>query len=658
MPLRKASCKHSTYNGIIANIMTLRVEAEGILKVIWGFDRFRPLQREAVRSVVAGRDVLVVASTAAGKSLCYQAPILADAGMCLVITPTISLIDDQVAKLRSRGVAAEKAHSNSSPGVQDCLRATFLYTTPERLLNREFLSMLAQCPIAYVAVDEAHCVSMWGHDFRPAYLSIARQVDRLGRHVGRRIPRIAVTATAPDAMRDDIIKQLGLRHPEVHVSTLWRDNLAFRVAHTNDKETRLSQELSKDCGGKTLVYCGTTRAVDRLHGHYAERSVRYHGKMDPSDRVNAQQVFSEPNGTADICFATNAFGLGVDIENLRRVIHLDLPGSIEAYFQEAGRAGRDGRKATALLLYGGGSAERKALAWFSQSKCPDVEDLRCFFDALCAAADSSGNLSRAELEAEIKGGKSSYLAHLVNQGIVAMNSQSVALLTGNREAIDPAPLLERAKLEHQNTERAIAYGDLSDGCRLTYLVGCLHGTDDSDGAGCGICDLCLDRHLDLWSGRKRDGTLLRALARLDSPQGVASPPRKSDGVAASLYEDIETRWHLTAKGRSVLRSLQYDAVFDRLSDTKVFRQRPPPDAAALLRLRRMRRALAKDLRTPESNLISERQLHALASVQPRDGATLARMGLSQEALDLAGKQILSVFTDPFQAGLMEAEGIA
>ncbi len=339
-----------------AQVVTIE-DVSALVSQQWGYDSFRPLQQEAIENVLARRDSVVVLPTGGGKSLCFQAPACALEGLAVVVSPLISLMKDQVDALRTNGVAAAFYNSSLTPAernsVIEAIRSDalkLLYLAPEGLLTENMMSLLCGVPLSLIAIDEAHCISSWGHDFRPEYRGLKTLKKRfLG------VPVHAYTATATERVRQDIASQLGLNGPAVLVGSFDRPNLKYRVERKAGGIDQILNVVHQHQGESGIVYCISRKEVERTAaaldalGHSA---LPYHAGLSGIDRAKNQEAFLEER--VDIVVATVAFGMGIDKSNVRFVVHSGMPKSLEAYQQESGRAGRDGLEADCCLFYGGG----------------------------------------------------------------------------------------------------------------------------------------------------------------------------------------------------------------------------------------------------------------------------------------------------------------
>ena len=324
-----------------------------ILKQYWGYDRFRGIQEDIIDSISKNKDTLGLMPTGGGKSITFQVPALAKEGMCLVITPLIALMKDQVQNLKKRGIKALAIYSGMSRQdiiitLENCIFGNykFLYISPERLDTEIFRTKLRKMHISMITVDESHCISQWGYDFRPAYLKIAEIRELLPD-----VPVLALTATATPEVVKDIQARLHLRHKNVFRMSFERNNLAYIVRKTENKTAELLHIL-RSMPGSAIVYVRNrrrTKEITELLNNEHITADFYHAGLDDATKDIRQHRWQ--SGESRVMVATNAFGMGIDKPDVRIVIHMDLPDSIEAYFQEAGRAGRDGQKAYAVILY-------------------------------------------------------------------------------------------------------------------------------------------------------------------------------------------------------------------------------------------------------------------------------------------------------------------
>ncbi|MEJ8803273.1 RecQ family ATP-dependent DNA helicase [Pontibacter sp. H249] len=372
-----------------------------ILKTYWGYEQFRPLQEDIIRSVLAGQDTLALLPTGGGKSICFQVPAMAKDGLCLVITPLIALMKDQVEQLKRRGISAVAIYSGMNRReiditLDNCVygNVKFLYLSPERLLTELFQERVKKMKVGLLAVDEAHCISQWGYDFRPPYLQLAEL-----RTILAGVPVIALTATATAPVKADIQEKLNFPKPNVFQKSFARSNLSYSCLYTEDNVGRLLEILQR-MQGQSIVYVRSRRQTVEMAKFLVSRRISataYHAGLKFEERSQVQQLWIEDK--VRVMLATNAFGMGIDKPDVRLVVHLDLPESLEAYYQEAGRAGRDEKYAYATILYG--PNDTKELLQKVEDAHPPVELIRRVYQCLAnyyQLAVGSGLLSSFDFD--------------------------------------------------------------------------------------------------------------------------------------------------------------------------------------------------------------------------------------------------------------------
>jgi len=590
-------------------------DPHAMLEDVFGFKAFRPGQEDVVRAVLAGEDVLAVMPTGGGKSLCYQLPAVMREGITVVVSPLIALMRDQVAQLRRNGVEAGSLNSSNDPAenarVRDGVaegRLRLLYASPERLCQPATVEWLTRAGTGLLAIDEAHCVSQWGHDFRPEYAMLGEVRRRLGG-----VQTIALTATADVATRGDILAKLFEREPRVFVHGFDRPNLHLAMAAKDNAARQLRLFLDRHPGESGIIYCASRNATERLAQQLSEhgrRALPYHAGMSPADRDRNQDVFLQEDGI--VMVATVAFGMGIDKPDVRFVAHAALPKSIEAYYQEIGRAGRDGAPADTLTLYG---TDDMRLRWLQIEESEASEDQKRVERQRLNALLSLCEAPRCRRETLL-----AYFGETVGPcGNCDLCRHGVTSFDGTIEAQKLLSAIARTG-ERFGTE---------------HLVSILTGEETETVRRFGHNGLKT-----FGVGKERGKAEWRSLLRQIYAAGLVT-------------QDIEAygRWVLTERGMSVLRGQErVELRADVLRPRERRRRRGEPgdaavaqDAPLLVALKGLRTRLAKEEGVPAYVIFSDRSLIEMAAKRPMTLPALREVhGVGQAKLARYGEAFLAM----------------
>ncbi|NHZ82195.1 RecQ family ATP-dependent DNA helicase [Massilia sp. CCM 8695] len=472
-----------------------------LLRSIFGVESLRDGQQQVIDSVLDGKDTLAIMPTGSGKSLCYQIPARILQGTTIVVSPLISLMKDQLEKLDALGVRAVQVNSSLTREEEDAamegIRSGFheiVFCTPERLSMPSFLDAFRQIEVALLVIDEAHCISQWGHDFRPAYLDMAAAIDAL-----KRPPLLALTATATDDVMTDIARQLGRARMNVVNTGIYRPKLHYRVAQVTNNDERYARALDyvQASQGVGIVYAATVKAAEEMLAilvNAGESATLYHGKLPAAVRKRNQDEFM--SGEKRVMVATNAFGMGIDKPDTRFVLHLQLPANLEAYYQESGRAGRDGLDAECTLLYF--QDDKRLQQFFLVKHYPTANDLKAVYDTVCAMAQEEKvgfERLNGELD-ELASGKLKICLKLLKDGKLLRQNRKLDYIVTPKVA--SAGLFEelsaiyahKQERDRESLEQMVSYA-VSGFCRWKVLLD--YFKDEVEGFDkCCRCDNCLN----------------------------------------------------------------------------------------------------------------------------------------------------------------------
>jgi len=596
-------------------------DVSAALRKVFGFREFRPNQEQIVRAILEKRDVFAVMPTGGGKSLCYQLPAVLMAGTCMVISPLISLMKDQVDGARANGIRAAFLNSSLLPDERDKVTQELLansldliYVAPERFVLDHFRQMLGRVKISMAVIDEAHCISEWGHDFRPDYLSLSDLVTLFPD-----LPVAAFTATATHLVQQDILDKLALRTPLVVRASFDRPNLFYDVRFKEHADVQLVSLIKKNAGKAGIIYRTSRKSVDETAAMLKARGFRalpYHAGLSDDDRQRHQEAFIRDE--VEVIVATIAFGMGIDKSNVRFVIHADLPKSIENYYQETGRAGRDGETAQCTLLFAQG----------------DISKLRFFIDGM--TDDTERKRALAALSKVISFASTSVcrrrsLLDYFGEHYPLENCSSCDICLGTREAVDctrDAQMLLSAIVRTEERFGAMHIVDIVLGSRNQKIRDFGHDRLKTYGVGKG-------RSKQYWRQLVDELLAQKAIA-------------KSEGLYPTLF--------LLPKGVQILKqeeSIAMVRVADHIEDHIVDKRREKESygrAEALAEgcdqelfelLRILRKQIAQEQGIPPYVVFSDRSLHDMASIVPRSAETMLSVsGVGETKLERYGRRFL------------------
>ena len=590
------------------------------LRRVFGFPGFRGQQEDVVRHVIAGGDALVLMPTGGGKSICYQVPALCRPGTAVIVSPLIALMDDQVAALRQVGINAGALHSELDPVearsvYRDMVEGTLdlLYVSPERLLGNGTMDRLSRLQIALFAIDEAHCVSQWGHEFRPEYRGLALLPERFPG-----VPRIALTATADTRTRSDILTALGMQDAEVFLDSFHRSNLHLTAAAKVGETAQLLEFLARHKGECGIVYCGSRAKTERMAAKLTEKgfpAIAFHAGLDPQHKRESLMRFR--SGEPVVIVATIAFGMGIDRPDVRFVAHLDMPDSPEAYYQQIGRAGRDGDPSETLLLFGGQDIAQ-ARHWLAQSSAPETQKrvMRTKLEEMVALTETVSCRTRT---------------------LLACFGESLPSDCGHCDNCEAPPVTADATVAAQKVLSAVYRTDQIFGA--LHIISVLrgdkteavlrHGHDRLPTFGVGA-----DHGAQYWRGLIRQLVAIRALDVDTAGHGGLFLVQEE--ARPILRGEVRVRLRQEAPRRPAAKPDRRRVIPDA--------PRAGPEAAGLFEaLRSWRATEARTQSVPPYVIFHDTVLRDIAAVRPGDLDELGQIkGVGASKLDRYGKSVLEV----------------
>ena len=676
-------------------------QAVSALNQYFGFPDFRENQKDAIKATLSGKDVLAIMPTGGGKSICYQIPALVTNGVCVVISPIISLMYDQVEALKRRGIKASFINSTMDRAQQQDVMSKmmnqeikFIYIAPERLNSFEFMEALKRTPISYIAIDEAHCISQWGHEFRSEYAKIKQHIKVLENSTqkqGVKIPLIALTATATPEVREEIVQLSGLQDPEIIVKGFERSNLSFHVHHPSSKRDSLLQLVKRSEGKATIIYFSSKKTLNnelkflRSHGINAGA---YHGGLTKEERQRNQDDFLL--NKYDVLLATNAFGMGVDKPDVRCVIHFECPDSMEAYYQEAGRAGRDGKMAECHLLYS--PYDRRLHEFLMDATNPPQNVIKDFKALIDHWSQDTFYQSRESLKVAIPAFKDSMMSSiyriLEEEGVVKVTK--MADFDGIHEVVEITN--RNVNIENRLAtirQRRIAKMRLIEVMeRYCQGVSCLRNFmlnyfGEKKKEPCGQCSSCIKNYVSLEnknnyseqakiciqtiqnsSYKMKKDTLLKILYGIPDISTLSSKAFQLENFGALSYMgedkvkdfidflieeqylvfegDVDEYIYISNKGNKVVKGDREIYIEKGIFKTKGELDRKVVDIS--IRVKELQETLAKEEHVSTFMIWTPLTTKSLIEVKPKTLEELKHIkGLSQTKIDLFGERIIEIF---------------
>jgi len=522
------------------------IDLRAALREKFGFEEFHSGQGEVIRRIMSGEDTLAILATGAGKSLTYQLPALLLSGTTVVVSPLIALMKDQLDMLRELGVNEVVALNSTLSEDQEAAAIErvrskglkIVFVTPEKLEDEHFLRLLDEIEVPLFVVDEAHCISQWGHDFRPAYLALGAVIQRLGHPTV-----LALTATATPAVREDILHQLGIPSVKPIVRGFDRPNLIYDVRRAEKEADKLKilrrLFLNDELEGTGIIYTATIKNAlevqEYLQNELDIPAAVYHSKLQKQDRTSVHELFMNEHIRAVV--ATNAFGLGIDKPNIRFVVHYDLPGSVEAYTQEAGRSGRDGLPSNCILIYR--MSDTRVQNYFLTGKYPDIEEVQKVFGTLQIFSDQSGGVSMTDLRKILQLPLTKLkviLAILKKGGFIETPSRSKYALTeaarnNEKMLLNLANYETKKSYDQSKLAMMLQYAETT-GCRRRFILN--YFGEGFERSNCGACDNCRRARIAVHTGKPAPGDSGYRIA------DIVHHPKFGQGTVERAEKDLVT----------------------------------------------------------------------------------------------------------------------